>query len=99
MELRALTNGAVTGTGTLTIGNTGNAKDSGKFGGVLITTDNTNQGTVKIQRNDSNGKTIFDIDTVTTMWIAGPFSTEGADSIYYTVSGTGCEATIYEWID
>ena len=99
MQLVALTNGAVTGTGTLTMQNTGNAKDSGKIGGLMITTDNTNQGTVKIQRTDASGKAILDIDTVTSMWIAGPFSTEGAATVYYTVSGTGCEAVIYEWVD
>ena len=92
MLLRALTNGSVTGTGTLEC-------ESFTCGGILITTDNTNQGTVRMRREDSNGKQIIEVKTVTSMWIAGPFSLEDTKRIYYEVTGTGCEAQFFEWVN
>ena len=91
MLLRALTNGSVTGIGTLNC-------ESTIVGGILITTDNTTQGTVRIRRNDTNGKQIQEIKTVTSMWISGPFSLEGTKKVFYDVSGSGCEAQFYEWV-
>ena len=91
MLLKAINNGAVTSTGTVTC-------ESTVMGGVLITTDNTNAGTVLVHRVGSGGKQILDISTITTMWITGPFSLEESDQLYYSVSGTGCSAQFYEWI-
>ncbi|MCP4451605.1 MAG: hypothetical protein GY809_09105 [Planctomycetes bacterium] len=91
MLLKAITNGSVTSTGTVTC-------ESGIVGGVLVTTDNTNQGTVILRRDTSGGKQIIEIKSVTSMWIAGPFSMEETDQLYYSVTGTGCEAQLYEWI-
>jgi hypothetical protein len=68
-------------------------------GGILITTNNTNQGTVLLHRDDASGAQIIDIATVTSMWITGPFSMEGTTSLYYSVSGTGCAAQFYEWVE
>jgi len=92
MLVKTLTNGSVDGTGTLTC-------DSGVIGGILITTDNTNQGTVILRRDSSTGKQIIEIKTVTSMWISGPFSMEGTNKAYHNVSGTGCEAQFYEWVN
>ena len=91
MVLRPLTNGAVTGTQTLTI-------KSRIVGGVLITADGTNAATVIIKRSDTNGKPIFDIATKQPLWIAGPFSLEDTETAYVDISGTGAEAQIYEWV-
>jgi hypothetical protein len=91
MLLQAITNGSVTGTGTITA-------SSGIVGGVLITTDNVNQGTVILRRDDASGKQIIEIKTITTLWVSGPFSMEATTDVYHDVSGTGCEAQIYEWI-
>ena len=89
MILKALTNGSITGTGTVTV-------DSGILGGILITTDNSAQGTVILRRDDDSGKQIIEIKTVTTMFISGPFSMESTNDLYYSISGTGCEAQLFE---
>lgn len=91
MLLRAITNGAVTGTGTI-------ACESYTIGGILITTDNSTQGVVRLRRLDTNGKQIIEIKTVTSMWIAGPFSMEDTKVVYYEVTGSGCEAQFFEWV-
>ena len=89
--MKAITNGSVTGTGTVNC-------ESQIVGGVLITTDNTNQGTVILRRDDASGKQVIEIKTVTSIWVSGPFSMEGTASLYHSVTGTGCEAQLYEWI-
>ncbi len=91
MLLRALTNGSVTGTGTLDV-------KSFIVGGILITTDNSTQGTVRIRRINAEGKQIIEVKTVTSMWVSGPFSMEEAKNLYYEVSGNNCEAQFYEWV-
>ncbi len=91
MILKALTNGSVVDTGTVKI-------ESYIVGGILITTDNSAQGTVILRRDDASGKQIIEIKTVTSMWISGPFSMEGTNDCYYSVSGTGCEAQLFEWV-
>lgn len=91
MVLRPITNGSVTGNNTLTIA-------SQIVGGVLITTDGTNAAVVTVHRDDASGKEIFDISSKQPLWIAGPFSLEGTDQAYVTVSGTGAAVQIYEWV-
>ena len=91
MLLKAITNGSVTSTGTVTC-------ESGVIGGILITTDNTNQGTVILRMDGSGGKQVIEIKTVTSMWVSGPFWFEETDQVYHAVSGTNCEAQLYEWI-
>jgi len=92
MELRVITNGAVSAdTGTLEC-------DSQVLGGILITTNNTNQGVVIIKRDNASGKEVVKISTITTMWITAPFSLEGTTTLYYDVSGTGCEVHLYKWV-
>jgi hypothetical protein len=58
MKLKALTDGSVTGTGTL-------ALPTQILGGVLITADGTNDATVTVQRNNSSGLTVFELVTKT----------------------------------
>ena len=61
MILKALTNGSVTATGVVVVG-------SQIMGGVLITTDNSAQGTVILSRDEAYGKQIIEIKTGTTMF-------------------------------
>jgi hypothetical protein len=84
--LKALTDGGVTSTDTLTCA-------SGLFG-VLISTDATNAATVTVQRVGSGGKTVFDCH-----FVVGPISLEDSTALYYSVSGTGATAMFYEWIN
>lgn len=91
MILRALTNGSVTSTGTLTC-------QSGVFGGVAITANGTNDATIAIHRDDASGKQIFEIVTKQPLFCSGPFWMEDTTSLYYSVTGTGAAAQIYEWV-
>ena len=92
MLIRALTNGRVSGTGTLAV-------NSEIIGGVLITTNGSDAVTVTVQRIDSGGKTIFSVSTTVPMFAAGPMSLEKSDAAYYSVTGTGGTAQFYEWIN
>jgi hypothetical protein len=89
--LKALTDGGVTSTDTLTCA-------SGLFG-VLISTDATNAATVTVQRVGSGGKTVFDYVGVGGHFVVGPISLEDSTALYYSVSGTGATAMFYEWIN
>jgi len=91
MILRALSNGALSSTGTLTV-------PSQIVGGVLITTDNTNAATVILRRDNASGSQILDISTITTMWIGAPFSLDRTETVYYSITGTGASAHLYEWV-
>jgi len=91
MLLKAITNGSVTGNGTISCVST-------ICGGVLITTDGTNAVTVVVRRLDANGKKIIQIVSDSTIWISGPFSLEGTEQLYHEVSGTGGAAQFFEWV-
>jgi len=92
MLLRTLTAGSVSGTDTL-------VAKTYIIGGVLITTDGTNAAVVALRRDDASGKLIFQISTKTPLFVSGPFSTEGTQSIYISVTGTGASAQVYEWLE
>jgi hypothetical protein len=92
MQLRALTDGSVSGTDTVKVQNR-------LIGGVLITADGTNDATVVLRRNDASGKQIFKFVTKSPQMVVAPIGTEGAETVYYSVSGTGAAAQIYEWVE
>ena len=79
-------------TGTMTI-------ESGIIGGVLITADGTNDATITVQRNDANGKTVFDLVTKSPAFIVAPVSLESTTQAYYSVTGTGAAAQFFEWVE
>ena len=86
MAFKSLTNGAVSGTGTLT------CKDR-RFGGCILNTDGSNQGTVVIRDNDASGRIIFDmVSTFTKHCVA---DIECAETIYYSITGTNADAQLY----
>ena len=90
MNLRALTDGAVTGTGTVKVSRY-------LIGAVLISADGTNAATVTLQQDDSGGKKIFEVVTKTPLFVDACISTEGSEHVYYSVSGTGASAQLYEY--
>ena len=89
MNLRALTDGAVAGTGTVKVSRY-------LIGAVLISTDGTNAASVTLQKDNASGKKIIEVSTKTPLFIDGYFSTEGSEYVYYSVSGTGASAQFFE---
>ncbi len=97
MKLTPLTAGTISGTGTVTLeGQFGNA---GTIGGVLITADGTNDATVTLRKDTATGTILFDIVTKSPIFVSGPFRSDSTKTIYYTISGTGASAMLYEWHD
>ena len=92
MNLKAINDGSVTSTGTMTC-------ESLVLGGVLVTADSTNNATVIVRRTDGSGKQIFKIVTKSPGFFAAPISTEGEDTLYYDVSGSGAAAQFFEWVN
>jgi len=86
---RPLTETKITGTGTLTC-------ENGIIGGVLISTDNSNAAAVTIQKDGSKGEMVFDISTKTAMYVRCQIP--AATTIYYSISGTGASAQIFEYV-
>lgn len=93
MNIRALTDGSVTGVGTVSLSQRG-----GLLAGVLITADGTNDTTVVIRKNDATGRQLFKIVTKVPAFPIAPINSEGADFLYYSISGTGGAGQIYEWV-
>lgn len=97
MLLKPATNGAVTGTGTAPL-------ESRILGGVLISTDGTNAAVVTVQKDNASGRQIFSISTKTPIFISGPIANRDTDNstsqvAYYSVTGTGASAQLYEWAE
>jgi len=88
MVLRALTDGAFTGTANIAV-------PVGKLGGILISTDGTNAATVNIYNKGKDR--IFSLVTVSPFFAVAPILCE--KEITAIVSGTGAAVFLYEWMD
>jgi len=91
MILNPVTDGSVTSTGTSTF-------ESRILGGVLVTADGTNDATVTLQADNSDGTNVFKLVTKSPIFVAGPISI-GSQAGYYSVTGTGAAAQFYEWAE
>lgn len=92
MILNTITNGSISGASTTPI--------KGKLlGAVSITADGTNNATVICRTTDASGQIIFHMVTKSPVFIAAPISNNGSDVLYYSISGTGASAQLYEWIE
>lgn len=89
MLLKSLTEGRISGTGTVVC-------ESGMFAGCLISTDATNAAVISIQEDNSSGDPIFELSTVTAQMVVAPF--KAARKLYYSITGTGATAQLYEWV-
>jgi len=91
MALRDLSGGAVgPGNGSL-------ACPSEVFGGVLISTDGVNLVTLTVRRNDGAGAIVFQMSTKSPLPVFAPFEADAV--IYYTLTGAGGSAQLFEWYD
>lgn len=95
MSLKAISSGKVSGTGTVTLAMPVHKR---KFGGALISTDGTNAVSVVVRKTDSEGEQIFSVSTVSPGLFAAPFETGGIADLHYSITGTGGEAMLYEWL-
>lgn len=86
--LRPITNGKVSGTLTTKC-------SSGVIGGVLITADGTNDATVVLHADNSDGHIALEVATKNSLWVPGPIHL-GSRTLYYSITGTGATAQIYE---
>lgn len=88
-HLATISEGAIAGTGTIDL--------SGPvFGGVDVNADGTNAATVIIRDNDATGEILVHCITTVGKTFFGPFRA-ASKKIYYSISGTGATATLYEW--
>lgn len=89
MAYRDVSVGKISGAGTITL--------SGMMiGGVLVSTDGTNAAVVQIRKINAAGSIVFDISSKNPIWVMGPL--EAGNVIWYSISGTGATAQIFEWV-
>ena len=92
MVLNPVSNGSVTGTGTLTI-------PSGILGAVLISADSSTAATVILRKDNSSGEIVYKVVTKAPLFTAGPIRI-GSQALYYDVTtGSGGAIQVYEWVD
>lgn len=91
MIYKSLTGQKVAGTGTVDM-------NGYIFGGALITADGTNAAVVLIRENDSSGDILFDLETISPGAILLP-SLSKSKRLYYSISGTGASAQLFEWVE
>ena len=89
ISISPLTDGKVTGTGTLTV-------PSMTLGGIVITADGTNAAVVKLQKDDASGDILLEVSSNTSFAVIAPIATL-TSSVYYSITGTGASAQIYQW--
>lgn len=87
----ALFNNVKTGTGTINM-------DSYVFGGVDLNSDGTNVGTVVVREDSASGKVLVSISSTVGKTVIAPFKSK-SKTIYYSISGTGADAMLYEWVE
>ena len=91
MVVNPLSDGSVTGTGTLPI-------ESGILGGIVISANGTDSVTIKVHADNNDGEVRFQIATKSPMFIAAPFKL-GSQVLYYSVVGTGGAVHLFEWVE
>ena len=96
MQLRPMTNGRISGTGTVSFAY---AATGGMLGGVLISTDGTNAAVVVIRKLTASGDVVFDMSSITAQMVIVPVHTDNVAALYYSITGTGAAAMLYEWVN
>jgi hypothetical protein len=83
-------NGSISGTGTFEL-------DGNIIGAIVMSANGTNSGTVLLREKTSAGKVLFHCNNLYTLQF-NIHVTSTTRRIYYSISGTGCSAMIYEYI-
>lgn len=88
-KLKDISGGQVSGTDTITC--------KGRIcGGLAIVADGTNTGTVVLKNDNASGNVVLQFSTSTPVTIFAPFDCN--ENLYYSITGTGCTAQIFEWL-
>jgi hypothetical protein len=90
MILKPITSGSISGVGLI-------ACQSKLLGGVLISVDGTNAGTVVVRKDSETGDVVFHMVAFRPVFCGNPIL--ASDILYYSITGTGCTAMLYEWIE
>lgn len=85
-----LTSASVTSTGSVDL-----TTSESVFGGFDLSCNGTNLGTLVIRDSDASGRILVNTSSVSGKVAYGPMPCSG--TIYYSVSGTGASAFLYEW--
>lgn len=93
-KLTTLTNGAITGTGTVVLD--GHHQSGGLFGGVLVSCDGENPAVIQVRKNNASGELLVDVSTVSPCFLPGPIIVDNTQVLYYSITGTGALAQLYE---
>ena len=91
MILRSITNGKVSGTGSISF------SQGSLIGGIVVSTDGTNEVIVIVRRDSNTGKIVFDLTTHDPVCFVLPIETSNPS--YYSVTGTGAGAMFYEYVE
>lgn len=89
-NVRPITSDTVTGTGTISL-----TREGLVFGGFDLNCDGTNAGTLIVRDASDTGKILVKTSSVTGKIGFAPIPC--SKTIYYSVSGTGASAFLYEW--
>lgn len=87
-RLREISNGQISGTGTLTC-------KSEIIGGFFLDANGSATATIVLRKDNSGGEVIVDYSSTSPLSVFAPF--EAAQTVYYSVTGTGASAEIFEW--
>ena len=89
-DIKSITeSGAITGSGTVAVGNN-------TFGGYKLNGDGTNTATLIIRDGSALGPIMIDTQTIMGEEVIKPMRCSG--TIYYNVGGTGGDLMLYAWI-
>lgn len=90
MYLREISNGQISGTGTIEC-------PSGILGGANILANGEDEGTVVIRADDEAGPVLLEVTTALPTFPVAPIHA-GTRTLHYSITGTGCTAQLYAWM-
>jgi len=89
-RIKPLSTNTVTSTGTISL------SVGHMFGGFNLNCDGSNQGTIVIRNENASGTILATAKSITGSNFIAPIEAVSG-IVYYSVSGTGADAFLYEW--
>ncbi len=82
---------AATSTGTVTM-------DGNLFGGFDLNADGTNAAVLEVREDTSTGRLLVHSKSTTGKISHAPYKSR-SKTLYYSISGTGADMMLYEWVE